>query len=272
MNSAEAFPHIIDALKRVDAVEAIALGGSRAAGIHDPASDYDVYVYTTGPVPDALRDELLAPFCPYREIGNQFWETEDDCRFADGIEIELIYRSLDWLAGELDALLNHCRASVGYSTCLWANLLGSRILFDRAGRAEALRQQYSLPYPEPLKRSIIDKNLPLVGTAIPSYRHQIAKALKRGDVVSVQHRTAALLASYFDIIFAVNGLPHPGEKRMPDFLSRCAITPEHAVRDIEAVLALSGSGNPELNAAVDRLTNSLYELLRAEGVPVTEVV
>ena len=59
---------------------------------------------------------------------------------------------------------------------------------------------------------------------------------------------------------------------MPDFLSRCAIKPSHAVRDIGAVLALSGSGNPELNAAVDRLTNSLFELLRAEGVPVTEVV
>ena len=54
----------------------------------------------------------------------------------------------------------------------------------------------------------------LLSGNLPSYDKQIIKALTRNDVVSVNHRTAAYMESYFDIIFAMNELTHPGEKRM----------------------------------------------------------
>ena len=42
------------------------------------------------------------------EIGNQFWELEDDCVLKNGIEIELIYRSLDGFDKELEnIIMNH---------------------------------------------------------------------------------------------------------------------------------------------------------------------
>ena len=57
---------------------------------------------------------------------------------------------------------------------------------------------------------------------------QIKKAENRGDLVSVNHRVTEFLASYFDIIFALNEMTHPGEKRMQSICSsECKILPHN---------------------------------------------
>src|ERR1700759_5618209 len=47
-----------------------------------------------------------------------------------------------------------------------------------------------------------------------SYEQQIRLAFRRRDRVSLNHRTAAWLASYFDLLFAANPRFNPGEKRL----------------------------------------------------------
>ena len=70
-----------------------------------------------------------------------------------------------------------------------------------------------------------------------SYYEQIEKAVKRGDVNSVNHRVTAFLASYFDVLFAVNELLHPGEKRLVQYCkNNCKILPEKFEENIEALL------------------------------------
>ena len=80
-----------------------------------------------------------------------------------------------------------------------------------------MQNKYQIPYPDELKDNIISKNLRLLTGNLPSYDTQIKKAIARKDIVSINHRTAAFLESYFDIIFALNKLTHPGEKRMVQF-------------------------------------------------------
>ena len=86
---------------QLEQVEAIALGGSRAGQACDQNSDYDVYVYLNSPIDEATRLKILSKYCSYMEIGNQFWELEDDCVLNNGIEIELIYRSLESFEQEI---------------------------------------------------------------------------------------------------------------------------------------------------------------------------
>ncbi len=77
-----------------------------------------------------------------------------------------------------------------------------------------------------------------------SYRKQIELAIQRHDLVSRQHRVTALLASFFDVWFALERLPHPGEKRLLNKLPR-----EWANR-VEAVIL---SSPQELLKHIDRL-------------------
>ena len=103
---------------------------------------------------------------------------------------------------------------MGYSTCFWHTVLNSKTLFDRDGWFANLQMKCDQPFPEPLKRAIITKNHPVLRTVIPSYYAQIKKAVDRSDLISINHRVAALLASYFDVLFALNTVLHPGEKKL----------------------------------------------------------
>ena len=64
---------------QLDQVEAIVLGGSRTGQHFDKDSDYDVYIYLTDSIAPLTRRDILSKYCSYMEIGNQFWELEDDC-------------------------------------------------------------------------------------------------------------------------------------------------------------------------------------------------
>ena len=195
-------------------VEAIALGGSRAGADHDEKSDYDLYIYCTGIPDEGVRRSILEKCCQYMEIGNSFWELEDDCTLKDGVDIDILYRDLGDFSRTIHAVVEEHTAYNGYTTCMWHNLLHSRILYDRNGKLADLQNRYRIPYPEELRNNIVRKNMRLLTGNLPSYDTQIRKAAARGDMVSVNHRTAAFLESYFDILFAWNRLTHPGEKRM----------------------------------------------------------
>ena len=49
---------------------------------------------------------------------------------------------------------------------------------------------------------------------MPAYPKQIIKSVQRNDFVRINHRITEFLASYFDLLFAINGVTHPGEKRL----------------------------------------------------------
>jgi hypothetical protein len=154
----------------------------------------------------------------------------------------------------------------GYSTCFWRTVRDGEIVFDRDGWLGALQQHSRAPYPDALRRAIIAHNHPVLRQNISSYRAQIAKAVARRDLVSLNHRVAALLASYFDILFALNGVLHPGEKRQVALAQReCALLPAGFPEDLYEVLRYAGSDSGRLESAVDQLLDRLDVVLVGAG-------
>ena len=209
-------------------VEAIALGGSRSTGRNDEKSDYDVYIYITGSIAEEDRKNILKKYCQYMEIGNSFWELEDDVTLKDGIDMDVIYRDMASFESMVSKVVTDRVPQNGYTTCMWHNLITSRILLDKNGKLKLLQEKFKIPYPEKLKENIISNNLKLLSGMLPSFDTQIQKAENRADFVSVNHRVTEFLASSFDIIFALNEMPHPGEKRMQSICAKeCKLLPNN---------------------------------------------
>lgn len=242
-------------------VGSIALGGSRASGVYDAKSDYDVYIYVSRELDPDIRREILSKYCSYMEINNRYWETEDDCVLKSGPVIEILYRSLADFAAGVSRTVDEGLASNGYSTCMWDNLLRCVVLFDRNGELAALQKRYTVPYPKRLRQNIIDRNMKLLSGYIPSYYDQIKKASERMDIVSVNHRITEFLSSYFDVIFAYNEVAHPGEKRLAAQCRRlCESVPENFEEDLNNLL-LHAYDRDILYAALDSMTANLKGML-----------
>lgn len=249
-------------LSALPQVEAIALGGSRA-GIHfDEKSDYDVYLYCTEPVSEEVRRQILEKYCSYMEIGNHFWEYEDNCTLRSGVDMDILYRNLDSFTADVADVAEQCHGRNGYTTCMWHNLRTCKVLYDRDGRLSAAKARFDVPYPQKLKADIIDRNWKLLRGSLPAYELQIRKAVARGDLVSVNHRVSAFLESYFDLLFALNEQTHPGEKRLLSLTrSLCPVLPDHFEENINLLLQHLFTQPEQTGEDLDRLLTELAKIL-----------
>lgn len=252
---------LFEELKNLPQVEAIALGGSRAGEVFDEKSDYDVYLYCTGSVADDVRKAILDKYCSYIELSNHFWELEDNCTLKNGIDIDILYRNIEDFCADVASVVENFNARTGYTTCMWHNLITCKIIYDENGRLKALKERFSVPYPQELKQNIINKNMSLLSGMLPSYDGQILKAVKRKDLVSVNHRTSAFFESYFDVLFALNEKTHPGEKRLVSLSKKLSILPENFEENINKLFA-DLFANPEaIEADIAHLVTELRKIV-----------
>ena len=243
-------------------IEAIALGGSRAGDHFDEKSDYDVYLYCTGPIAESVRREILSKYCTYMELGNHFWELEDNCTLVGGVDIDILYRNLDEFTAGVAAVVEDCQASNGYTTCMWHNLRTCKVIYDENGRLSAAKARFDVPYPTALKDAIVSRNIQLVTGTLPAYDGQIRKAASRGDQVSICHRTAAFMESYFDILWALNGQTHPGEKRLVQLSrERLSILPAGFEENIQTLYTHLFSAPQLIAADLERIVTELRKIL-----------
>ena len=252
-------------LSLLEEVEAIALGGSRAGENYDEKSDYDVYLYVNSPISEEKRKNILKKFCNYMEIGNSFWEYEDNCVLNNGIEIDILYRDMkDFMKG-IERVVAEYHPSNSYTTCMWHNLITCKILYDKNGTLEKYKNKYTINYPKQLKENIIKRQMELIDSSMPAYPNQIKKAILRKDFVSINHRITEFLASYFDLLFAINEITHPGEKRLIQLCKKqCKILPENFEENLNSLFShmYSEENQSLLMNDIENIVNNMKKISR----------
>ena len=248
---------------RVEAVEAVALGGSVATGRANHLSDIDLYVYCREDVPVEARAEIIRERASHFELAAPYWETEDYwLEKSSKVKVEAVYRN-DWLRKALEDMFEHSRAQMGFSTCLWHNVKTSRPLFDRSGYFASLQALTDVPYPEALAEAIIAKNFPLLRGSLVEHPNQLTAAVERGDSVFVVNLLYMIFNSYFDILFALNRELHPGAKRQLDYAKHLPLRPENMTED---VTELTNCDQTKVVAQVTGLVDRLETLLVEQEV------
>jgi hypothetical protein len=258
------------ALAAVPEVVAVALGGSRGAGGigHDAGSDVDIEVYTRGDIPLAVRHRVMieAGAVPPLPVDHDFWGPADEWLDpGTGIVVDVTYFDATWMDDQLDRVLVRHEPSLGYSTCFWHTIQGGFALHDPDGWLAGLQARAAVPYPEGLRVAIVTRNRAALRDFPSAWEIQVAKAERRADPVSANHRVAGMLASCFDIVFAVNRVTHPGEKRLLAAVAgQCPIRPpdfEAGVRAVLAAAAAAAVADGTLGAATARLLDGIDRML-----------
>lgn len=259
---------IVNEFKKNDEVLAITLAGSGASGRKDNYSDIDIDIITCKEIDIEVREKIIKKLSDIMEINNTFWGTGDEFIMRNSsIQVDIAYFDFNWLKEKLEIMLEKNQASIGYTTCFWHNVINSMIVYDKDGEFENLQKKYTIKYPVKLKKNIIAMNYPILKKSFSSYYNQIEKAIKRNDIINLNNRVSAFLDSYFDIIFAVNEIPHPGEKRLLSITQKmCCKVPENIFKDIEELLQNLCKCDMEILNDINNIMSKLDVLLKSENL------
>lgn len=255
-----AFDEIIETYRNFPEVRAIAIGGSTSANTMDNYSDIDLYVFVESDISITKREVLVKKYSSKYEIGGEYFGAGDEY-FVDNLDqqIDCMFWNVQWFENIINNVWIKHYPSNGYSTAFLFTLENCKIIYDKDNWLNNLKQRINTPYPAELKRNIIKRNLMLLkDKPFASYYEQIEKAIKRNDIVSINHRISAFLASYFDIIFAVNEILHPGEKQLISYAkNNCKILPDKFEENITALLI---QPNPDTLVILDNMVKSVRNI------------
>lgn len=239
---------------------AIAIGGSTSNKTSDRISDIDLYVFVNKDIPIENRLELVKKYSSNFEVGGEYFGSGDEF-FVETMnkQLDVMLWNIDWFENSINNVWEKYYPSNGYTTCFLHTLKHYRIIYDKNNWLKNLQDKLKTPYPKKLKDNIIKRNMMLLkDKPFASYTEQINKALKRGDFVSVNHRIAAFIASYFDILFAKNEILHPGEKRLVEYAkNNCKKLPQNFEEDI---INLLGAINPDIMLILDDMVENIRKI------------
>ncbi len=143
----------------------------------------------------------------------------------------------DHFAANVADVVERFQASNGYTTCVSTTCSPARCCSTATASTPATRQRFDVPFPEELRRNIINRNMRLLTGNLPSYDAQIREAASRGDEeIAVNHRMAAFIGIVFRCAVRAEPPTRPGEKRLDKLAEHdCAILPKDFRKNIDTL-------------------------------------
>lgn len=137
------------ALIGLEGVVAVLLGGSRATGTADHASESDLYAFYRKPLPAArARAAALAGLADRAEIRvESAWGPEDHLSVG-GRPVEVVYLDVDALVETVDVAFSEGLGDEGFATAFLHTVHAGVLLRDPDGVLTAVRERLAT-YPEP---------------------------------------------------------------------------------------------------------------------------
>lgn len=263
MHRWEVLDEMVSAVRGVEGVLAVVLGGSQAVeGAAHPGSDLDVGLYYRGGLDIAALRALAAarndaPDPVVTELGGWGpWVNGGAWLTVRGQRVDLIYRDLDFV----EATLGDCAAGVldhhyyqqppyGFHSYIYGGELAScRILHDPQGVVAALKQQV-LEYPPAMRRAILQRSLWQAEFAL----HHGKTAAERGQRFVVAGCLGRAAQDLVQAVYALNRVWFVSEKRFYFDAPRLAVQPPDFAARLDAAVAPQGGSDDDARAAVAAL-------------------
>jgi hypothetical protein len=253
---------LVPAVSAITGVVALSLGGSSGSKLSDHESDLDVYVFWMPPLPSsAERSAQLAAVADdgSLRVDVHSWGLEDHLHVG-GTKIELVYTHLGDLQAHIERAYGEGLRDEGYTTSLLHTVASGQPLHDPGGVLTAIRARLRAEFPDPTRRYVLRYHPPL----LRFYLAHIAQAQRRGDLLFVQHRRYTVQMMFFNMLFALNRVYNPGEKRLLTHVDRCAIQPPRTGERWLATTRLTAD-DPSLPAELESLVDNLITLIEQDG-------
>ena len=260
-----------ETLADVPGIAGLALGGSRARGTADPASDVDIGLYyhrANRPGIEQLAAALARiddngstdGYAGYGEWGP--WINGGGWLHVNGVKTDILLREVD----QVSAVVRACAAGQpeihyqpghphGFCTAIYAGELRHNIAFHDPDEVLAALRALTDPYPEPLAAALIVRFGWEAGFALDT----AGTAARRGDVAYVSGCAYRAVACLTQVLYASARRYLLNEKGSIAEAATFATTPAEFRSGVETALAA-------LSARPDDLVTALTTLreIRAE--------
>jgi hypothetical protein len=256
---------IVEQIKRIDGVNAIVLGGSRARGTHTPKSDIDLCVYyhpvhpldlialerVAMEIDDSHRAGLVTPIGGWGPwINGGGWLT------VQSQAVDFLYRDLkkvesiidDCLNGQVEMVYQPGHPHGFVSSIYLAEVAVCHPLWEADGQLSMLKQRVQ-PYPQALQKALIQKFAWEIDFALGTG----GKSIERKDVTYAAGCCFRAVACMLQVLFALNEEYWLNEKGALLIADKFPLCPNNLKQRIEEAFTLLSADGQAIEKAIDLL-------------------